>query len=102
VLYEEGKLKLDDPVSKYIPEFKGLKVVADPDAEEIMQVPAKREMSVRDLLRHTSGLTYGIFGNTAVDKLYRKSIELLPKRLKRPPMNPRRCSTRKVQSANTQ
>lgn len=76
MLYEEGKLKLDDPVSKYIPEFKGLKVVADPDAEKIMQVPAKREISVRDLLRHTSGLTYGIFGNTAVDKLYRKSIEL--------------------------
>ena len=76
MLYEEGKLKLDEPVSKYIPEFKGLKVVADPDAEEITQVPVKREISVRDLLRHTSGLTYGIFGNTAVDKLYRKSIEL--------------------------
>jgi len=76
ILYEEGKLKLDDPVSKYIPEFKGLKVVADPDAEEITEVAAGREVSVRDLLRHTSGLTYGIFGNTAVDKLYRKTIQL--------------------------
>jgi CubicO group peptidase (beta-lactamase class C family) len=76
MLYEQGKIKLDDPVSKYIPEFKGLKVVADPDAEVIREVAAKREMSVRDLMRHTSGLTYGFFGNTAVDKLYRKSTKL--------------------------
>jgi len=76
ILYEQGKLKLDDPVSKYIPQFEGLKVVADPDAEEIKQVSAKREMTVRDLMRHTSGLTYGFFGNTAVDMLYRKSIQL--------------------------
>ena len=76
ILYEEGKIKLDDPVSKYIPEFKRLKVVADPDAEVIREVAAGREMSVRDLMRHTSGLTYGVFGNTAVDKLYRKTIQL--------------------------
>ncbi len=76
MLYEQGKIKLDDPVSKYIPEFKKLKVVADPDAEVIREVAARREMSVRDLMRHTSGLTYGFFGNTAVDKLYRKSIQL--------------------------
>jgi CubicO group peptidase (beta-lactamase class C family) len=76
ILYEQGKIRLDDPVSKYIPQFKGLKVVADPDAEEIEKVEAKREMTVRDLMRHTSGLTYGIFGDTAVDKLYRKSIQL--------------------------
>ncbi len=49
ILYEQGKLKLYDPVSKYIPEFKGLKVAADPDAEEIMEVAAKREMTIRDL-----------------------------------------------------
>jgi len=76
ILYEQGKIKLDDPVSKYIPQFKGLKVVADPDAEVIKEVAARREMTVRDLMRHTSGLTYGIFGNTAVDKLYRRSIQL--------------------------
>jgi CubicO group peptidase (beta-lactamase class C family) len=76
ILYEEGKIKLDDPVSKYIPEFEGLKVVANPDAQEIDEVAAQREITVRDLMRHTSGLTYGFFGNTAVDKLYRKSIQL--------------------------
>jgi len=67
MLYEEGKLKLDDPVSKYILEFKGLKVY-DKSGKHTDQA---RPMSVRDLLRHTSGLTYGFFGNTAVDKMYR-------------------------------
>lgn len=76
ILFEEGKLKLDDPVSKYIPEFEGLKVVADQNSEEISTVAATREVTVRDLMRHTSGLTYGIFGNTNVDKLYRKNMEL--------------------------
>ncbi len=76
ILYEEGKIHLDDPVSEYIPQFKGLKVVMDPDTEKITTVPARREMTVRDLMRHTSGLTYGFFGNTNVDKLYRKSINL--------------------------
>jgi CubicO group peptidase (beta-lactamase class C family)/Ca2+-binding EF-hand superfamily protein len=67
MLYEEGKLKLDDPVSKYIPEFKSLKVYA----ESGKHAEQEREMSVRDLFRHTSGLTYGFFGNTPVDKMYR-------------------------------
>ncbi|NQU25365.1 MAG: beta-lactamase family protein [Candidatus Nealsonbacteria bacterium] len=73
MLYEEGKLKLDDPASKFLPELKGLKVAEDPGADEITKVAPKREMTVRDLLRHTSGLTYGLFGNTAVDKLYRQA-----------------------------
>jgi CubicO group peptidase (beta-lactamase class C family) len=67
MLYEEGKLKLDDPVSKYIPEFKGLKVYAKTGKH----TEQEREMSIRDLFRHTSGLTYGFFGNTPVDKMYR-------------------------------
>ena len=75
ILYEEGKIDLDAPVSKYIPRFKGLKVVTDPSDEQAATVQAKREMIVRDLMRHTSGLTYGIFGDTNVDKLYRKSIQ---------------------------
>ncbi len=67
MLYEQGTLKLDDPISKYIPEFKELKVYSESGKHD-GQV---RQMSVRDLLRHTSGLTYGYFGNTAVDKMYR-------------------------------
>jgi CubicO group peptidase (beta-lactamase class C family) len=66
MLYEEGKIKLDDPVSSYIPEFEDLKVYADSGEHEEQVHP----MSIRDLLRHTSGLTYGYFGNTPVDKMY--------------------------------
>ena len=66
-LYEEGKFQLDDPVSKFIPELKGLRVYVGPgDKTE----PAKREITIRDLMRHTSGFTYGPFGVSEVDKMY--------------------------------
>lgn len=68
ILYDEGKFKLDDPVSKYLPEFKGQKVYRKDG-----NVAPKREMSVRDLMRHTSGLTYGFFGNHPVDQQYRRA-----------------------------
>ena len=67
-LVESGELKLDEPVSTYLPEFKELKVQ---DGEVL--VPCAREMTVRDLLRHTSGLTYGFFGNSEIDKMYSKA-----------------------------
>ena len=66
-LVEQGKLKLDEPVSTYLEEFKNLKVLQGDD-----EVACEKEMTVRDLLRHTSGLTYGFFGNSEVDKTYRK------------------------------
>jgi CubicO group peptidase (beta-lactamase class C family) len=66
MLNEEGKFQLDDPVSKYIPELKDLRVYAGPDKTE----PARREITIRDLMRHTSGFTYGLFGDSAVDKMY--------------------------------
>ncbi len=72
MLCEEGKLELDDPVCKYLPEFADLKVLANPGAKETDVVEAKRAMSVRDLLRHTSGLTYGAWGNSAVHQAYRR------------------------------
>jgi CubicO group peptidase (beta-lactamase class C family) len=69
MLYEQGKIKLDDTVSKYAGPFKDLKVYD----ESGTPVEPRREMTVRDLLRHTSGLTYGFFGDTAVDRMYRES-----------------------------
>jgi len=66
ILAEEGKLDIGAPVAQYLPEFKEVKVGVDNAAP-------KRPMTVQDLLRHTSGLTYGIFGNSPVDALYRKS-----------------------------
>ena len=75
MLFEEGRFLLNDPVSKYLPEFKGLEVsveeVDEATGEKVSTtVPANREVSVRDLLRHTSGLTYGFWGKSAVDKMY--------------------------------
>lgn len=71
-LVERGKFKLDAPVSDYIPEFKDLKVLQK-KGDGFETVPVRREMTVRDLLRHSSGLTYGIFGNSEVDKRYRNA-----------------------------
>jgi len=62
ILHDEGKLALDDPVEKYLPAFEGVTVGIERAATE-------RKMLVRDLLRHTSGLTYGIFASSPVDRL---------------------------------
>jgi len=67
MLYEQGKIKLDEPVSKHIPQLKELKVYSESGNKA-----TKRPVTVRDLLRHTSGMTYGFFGDTAVDKMYRE------------------------------
>ena len=63
MLAEQGRISLDDPVARFIPEFAGLKL-ADGSA------PA-RAMTVRDLMRHTSGLTYGFHHRTPIDAAYR-------------------------------
>jgi len=74
MLVEEGKLSLDDPVEKYIGSFAHAKVGVD-DSDEAGQrplrlVPLKRPITIRDLLRHTSGITYGFYGEGVVRKLY--------------------------------
>lgn len=58
MLYEEGKFLLDDPVSKYLPEFKNPKVLVKRASGETYTIPASKEITIRDLLRHTSGITY--------------------------------------------
>jgi len=59
ILYEEGKFLLEDPVSKYLPEFKNPKVLVKPaGGGKPYTIPATHEITIRDLLRHTSGLTY--------------------------------------------
>lgn len=74
MLYEEGKFQLTDPLYKYIPEFKDLVVYAGEDADgNMLTEPAKRAPTMQDLMRHTAGFTYGIFSDTAVDKLYRSA-----------------------------
>jgi len=59
MLYEEGKFLLDDPISQYLPEFKNPQVLVKPgNGRDPYTIPAAHEITVRDLLRHTSGLTY--------------------------------------------
>ncbi len=58
MLYEEGRFLLDDPVSTYLPEFAHPKVLVKPPSGEPYSIPAAREITIRDLLRHTSGITY--------------------------------------------
>jgi CubicO group peptidase (beta-lactamase class C family) len=75
MLVEEGRLGLQEPVSKYIPEFKNMKVGVeskDADGKPVLTLfDAKRQITVQDLLRHTSGLTYGVLGApNAVKKMY--------------------------------
>jgi CubicO group peptidase (beta-lactamase class C family) len=64
MLVEEGRIQLSEPISLYLPEFKGVqvrveKVNASTGTPELTLEPAQREMTIQDLLRHTSGLTYG-------------------------------------------
>ena len=66
MLYEEGRFLLDDPVSKYLPEFKNPKVLVKPASGEPYSIPATKEITIRDLLRHTSGITYNWNGDLGV------------------------------------
>jgi CubicO group peptidase (beta-lactamase class C family) len=70
MLVEEGKIGLDDPASKYVPEFKNLKVYDGADGVTPKFIAPRREMTVRDLMRHTSGLSYGFLDKTPVDLMY--------------------------------
>ena len=79
MLVEEGRLVLSDPVSKFLPQLASLQVSVprfDPDTGKAVYalVPAERQMTIQDLLRHTSGLVYGGFTNHAqVKELYAKA-----------------------------
>ena len=76
-LVERGKLRLDDPVSKYIPAFANVKVYAGGSAAQPALRDPERPITIANLLTHTSGLTYGLFGNTPVDTIYR-GANLMP------------------------
>jgi CubicO group peptidase (beta-lactamase class C family) len=73
MLYEEGEFLLTDPVSKFIPAFKGQKVIATGAEASAEPVAVRREATIRDLLSHRSGLTYGFLNGGAVGNGYRKN-----------------------------
>src|SRR5689334_3446545 len=74
MLVEEGKLSLNDPVSKYIPAFGEMKVGVERKAEDgkvsLELEPLNRAVTIKDLMRHTAGLPYGYYGGGLVNKLY--------------------------------
>lgn len=71
ILYEEGKFKLSDPVGKYIPELADLQVFAGVDDDgNMITEPADHSMTIRELMSHTGGLSYGIFAQSGVDTAY--------------------------------
>ncbi len=67
MLYEEGKLQITDPVEKFLPEFAGVRVVG----EGGNLVAQARPFTIQMLMTHSAGLTYGVFGDTLVDREYR-------------------------------
>jgi CubicO group peptidase (beta-lactamase class C family) len=72
MLFEEGRVALDDPVHKYIPEWKNLGVFQAGTTPAFLTRPPSRPMQIVDLLRHTSGLTYGFQQRSNVDAAYRE------------------------------
>jgi CubicO group peptidase (beta-lactamase class C family) len=76
MLIDQGKLKLSDPLSKYIPAFADTKVGVEKkteNGETLELVPKKRPITIEDLMRHTSGITYGFYGDSLVRKAYVKA-----------------------------
>jgi CubicO group peptidase (beta-lactamase class C family) len=78
MLIDEGRLKLDDPLAKYIPSFANAKVgveLKSENGEKKLQLdPLKRPITILDLMRHTSGITYGFYGNSLVRKAYADAL----------------------------
>ncbi len=76
-LIQDGKIALDDPVSKYIPSFANMKVGVEKKAEDgtttLELVPLTRPITVLDLMRQTSGITYGFYGDSLVRKAYKEA-----------------------------
>jgi CubicO group peptidase (beta-lactamase class C family) len=77
MLVDEGKLRLEDPIAKYIPAFADVKVgvenLAADGTKTLALVPPKRPPTVRDLMRQTSGIIYGFYGDGLVRQAYRKA-----------------------------
>ncbi|MAE95171.1 MAG: serine hydrolase [Deltaproteobacteria bacterium] len=71
-LHEQARFKLSDPVHRFIPEWRDLAVYAQGRYPQFVTTPCQRPMTVRDLLSHTSGLTYGFMERTNVDSAYRR------------------------------
>lgn len=74
ILFEEGRWRLDDPVTKFVPEFKNLKVFKGVDAKgQMILEPVARDATMRELMTHTAGFAYGLVTTNPVDAAYREA-----------------------------
>lgn len=74
LLFEENCFRLSDPVSRFIPAFKDLKVIARQEDDKVDLVDPKREVIIQDLFTHSAGLSYGFDENDYLDMLYREQV----------------------------
>jgi CubicO group peptidase (beta-lactamase class C family) len=73
MLYEDGRFQLDDPIARFLPSFANMRVFTGGSRLAPQTVPAERDITFRDLLTHTSGLSYGFMDATPVDAIYRET-----------------------------
>jgi len=73
MLYEEGRFQLDDPITRFLPAFRNMRVYVSGARGKYESEPAQRDITFRDLLSHTSGLTYGFMEASPVDAMYREA-----------------------------
>lgn len=73
MLYERGLFQLDDPIERYLPEFSDMKVYSGGSLKAMRLEPARRPITIHDLLTHTSGLTYGFMEDSPVSTLYQEA-----------------------------
>ncbi|MSO76631.1 MAG: class A beta-lactamase-related serine hydrolase [Alphaproteobacteria bacterium] len=71
MLYEEGRFQIDDPITRFLPAFRDMRVYTGGMRQAYQSEPAARDITFKDLLTHTSGLTYGFMESTPVDGMYR-------------------------------
>ncbi len=74
MLYEEARFRLTDPVAQYIPVFKDVQVLDNTPGSGVKLVAPARPMTIRDLMTHTAGLSYGFEENCHIDELYRQNV----------------------------
>jgi CubicO group peptidase (beta-lactamase class C family) len=77
MLFEEGRFPLSDPVARYIPAFADVKVLDNSTGSGVRYIAPARPISIRDLMTHTAGLSYGFDENVYIDELYRERVYTL-------------------------
>lgn len=78
ILYDEGRFDLDDPVSLLLPKFKKMEILTsyDKETDTIETIKASKQITIKDLLMHTSGISYGFWPKIPIDNYYRRKFEL--------------------------